>query len=178
MDIDLLKSLGFSDKSAKIYLALLSLGPSSVRNLAEFCNLNRGTLYDNLKWLQEKGIITYYQKDTKQYFVADDPDRLKRLVENQQKELKEAEIKLEKTIPELQALYNRGGERPVARYYEKKEIGQILEDVLNTCEETGESEYRIYSAAGIREYLYNSFVTFSDVRIGKNKCPHFPNYCL
>ncbi len=168
MDIDLLKSLGFSDKSAKIYLALLSLGPSSVRNLAEFCNLNRGTLYDNLKWLQEKGIITYYQKDTKQYFVADDPDRLKRLVENQQKELKEAEIKLEKTIPELQALYNRGGERPVARYYEKKEIGQILEDVLNTCEETGESEYRIYSAAGIREYLYNSFVTFSDVRIGKN----------
>lgn len=167
MDMDLLKTLGFSDKTAKIYLALLSLGPSSVRSLAEFCGLNRGTIYDNLKWLQEKGVVNYYQKDTKQYFVAEDPEKLRQLVKNQQAELAEADQKLEKTVPELQALYNRGGERPVARYYERKEINQILEDVLNICEQTGENLYRIYSAVGIREYLYDNFETFSDVRIAK-----------
>ena len=168
MDIDLLKTLGFSDKSAKIYLALLSLGPSSVRNLANFSNLNRGTVYDNLKWLQEKGIVNFYQKDTKQYFVAEDPEKLRLLVRNQQEELKDADLRLEKMVPELQALHNNGGERPIAKYFEEKEIAEILEDVLAVCEETGENLYRIYSAEGIREYLYNNFETFSDVRIAKN----------
>lgn len=168
MDIDLLKKIGFSDKSAKIYLALLGLGPSSIRNLAEFTSLNRGTTYDTVKWLQEKGLVNYYQQDTKQYFVAEDPEKLHQLIERQQTELAEAGQKLEKTVPELQALYNRGGERPVARYYERKEINQILEDVLNICEQTGENLYRIYSAVGIREYLYDNFETFSDVRIAKD----------
>lgn len=168
MDIELLKKLGFSDKTAKIYLGLLSLGPSSVRKLAEFSGLNRGTVYDNLKWLQEKGVVTFYEKEAKQFFVAEDPNKLHHLVESEQKELTEVDKKLEKMVPELQALYNSGGARPIARYFEKKEISQILEDVLESCEKSGENLYRIYSAAGIREYLYEDFSTFSDVRVGKN----------
>ncbi len=164
---ELLNKLGFSDKSAKVYLALLQLGPSSVRKLAEFCELNRGTTYDTLKWLQEKGIVTFYQKETKQYFVAENPEKLLSLAKNQEEELKTAQERISKAIPELQALYNKGGERPVARYYEKGEISKILQDVLDTCEETGDMVYRIYSAEGIREYLYDSFDTFSDVRIAK-----------
>jgi sugar-specific transcriptional regulator TrmB len=164
---DLLIKLGFSDKTAKIYLALLQLGPSSVRKLAEFCELNRGTTYDNLKWLQEKGLVTFYQKDTKQYFVAENPEKLLILAKIQEEELLEAQKRINKVVPELQALYNKGGERPVARYYEKDEISKILQDVLDTCEETGDMVYRIYSTEGIREYLYNSFETFSDVRIAK-----------
>lgn len=168
MDFDLLKKIGFSDKTAKIYLALLGLGPSSVRQLADYCGLNRGTIYDNLKWLQEKGVINYYQKDTKQLFVAEDPEKLHKMVEKQKEELSEADNKLDKMVPELQALYNSGGQRPVARYYDKKELSQILEDVLNVCEQSGENLYRIYSVVGIREYLYDGFPTFSDVRIAKN----------
>ena len=114
---ELLNKLGFSDKSAKVYLALLQLGPSSVRKLAEFCQLNRGTTYDTLKWLQEKGVVTFYQKQTKQYFVAENPEKLLNLAKNQEVELKEAQDRISKAIPELQALYNKGGERPVARYY-------------------------------------------------------------
>jgi sugar-specific transcriptional regulator TrmB len=164
---ELLSKLGFSDKSTKIYLALLSLGPSSVRKLAEFCELNRGTTYDTLKWLQEKGVVTFYQKQTKQYFVAENPEKLLNLAKNQEEELKDAQERVSRALPELQALYNKGGERPVARYYEKDEISKILQDVLYTCEETGDMIYRIYSAEGIREYLYDSFETFSDVRIAK-----------
>ena len=55
----------------------------------------------------------------------------------------------------------------MARYFEKSEMHKILEDVLGACEERGETEYRIYSAAGIREYLYDGFETFSDVRVAK-----------
>ena len=164
---ELLNKLGFSDKSVKVYLALLQLGPSSVRKLAEFCQLNRGTTYDTLKWLQEKGVVTFYQKQTKQYFVAENPEKLLNLAKNQEVELKEAQERISKAIPELQAFYNKGGERPVARYYEKDELNLILEDILATCEEDEEKSYRIYSAEGVKEYLYGNFPTFSDVRVAK-----------
>lgn len=167
MDISLLKKLGFSDKSAKVYLALLSLGPSSVRKLAENCELNRGTTYDALKWLTEKGVVNFYNQDTKQTFVVEDPMRLHNIVKEEQEVLTDVDAKLEKIIPELQALYNKEGERPVAKYYNKKEIPKILQDVLNTCEESVEKSYCIYSAEGMRKYLYEEFSTFSDVRIAK-----------
>lgn len=167
MHIDTLKKLGFSDKTAKVYLALLRLGPSSVRSLAEDVGLNRGTTYDALKWLQDQGVVTYYKKESKQHFVAEHPDRLHRMVQTQEIELRQVDQELDKLIPELSALHSRGGERPVARYYEKGRIKEILEDVLETCEQDAEAVYRIYSAVGIREYLYDNFPTFSDVRIAK-----------
>ena len=167
MDINLLKKLGFSDKGAKIYLSLLRLGPSSVRKLAEVSKINRGTVYDTLKDLQDSGIVSYYKKDTKQYFVAENPEKLHDLVKKRQDELDSVDSKLDRLVSELQALHHKGEDRPVARYYEKGEISGILEDVLSTCEESADKLYRIYSAEGLREYLYEDFPTFSDVRVSK-----------
>ncbi len=167
MDINLLKKLGFSDKSAEVYLTLLRLGPSSVRKLAENCGLNRGTTYDTLKWLKEMDVVNFYNKDSKQTFVAEDPEKLHNIVREKQECLQSVDEKLDKFISELQALHHTGKQRPVARYYDKSEIDDILQDVLDTCEDNGEKLYRIYSAEGVREYLYEQFPTFSDARIAK-----------
>ncbi len=167
MNIGILKKIGFSDKQASIYLALLRLGPSSVRELAEKTDLNRGVVYDALKWLQEKSLVDFYEKEAKQNFVAEDPSKLKDLLMQQEADLKETETALETIVPELKSLYDSGGERPVARYYDKSELNFILEDVLASCEAAGETVYRIYSTAGVREYLYDNFPTFSDARIAK-----------
>ena len=167
MDINFLKKLGFTDKSAKIYMALLKLGPSSVRTLADAVDLNRGTTYDALKWLQEQGVVSFYKKDSKQHFVAEDPAHLHHIIAHQKQELDSIDARLDKIIPELQALHHSGGERPVARYFDKKDLHTILEDILVTCEQSEDKEYRIYSAEGLREYLYEGFPTFSDVRIAK-----------
>ena len=167
MNIEILKKLGFSDKYAKIYLALLQLGPSSVRKLAEFCDLNRGTTYDALKWLKAEGVVTFYQKETKQYFVAEKPEKLLEIIKHREEELQETTLDLERIIPELQALHSKDGDRPVARYYAADELLQILEDVLETCEHSNEKTYRIYSTEGVREFLYEDFPTFSDARIAK-----------
>ena len=145
MDIQILKKLQFSEKNAKIYLALLQLGPSSVRSLAEFCHLNRGSTYDGLKWLQEKELVNYYKKDSKQHFVADRPEKLQALVAEQKEELDLVDKQLDKVISELQALHDKGGDRPIARYYDRKELFHILEDILETCQQSEHPEYRIYS---------------------------------
>ncbi len=168
MDISIFKKLGFSDRDAQVYLVLLSLGPSSVRVLAKKVELNRGSVYESLKWLRETGLVTHYEKETKQFFVAEDPAKLYDLLGKQSQQLKEAERELSAIVAELKSVHDRGGQRPVARYYEKGAIKEILESVLEVCERTGELEYRIYSDANIREYLYDGFETFSDARVAKN----------
>jgi sugar-specific transcriptional regulator TrmB len=167
MDISTLKQLGFSDKTASVYLALLQLGPSSVRKLAEAVELNRGTTYDALKWLQDVGVVTFYKTDTKQTFVAEHPGKLRELLKQRERELSTVSTELDRMVPELMALHHTGGGRPMARYVSKSELPVLLQDVLETAEASEEKTYRIYSAEGIREYLYNDFSTFSDVRIAK-----------
>ena len=167
MDINFLKKLGFSDKEAKVYLALLHLGPSPVRKIAEYSELNRGTTYDALKWLQDQGVVSFFDKESKQYFVAENPNKLHELLHAQEVNLKDVKRQLEGVVPELQALYNNGGNRPVARYFEGEELKKILEDVLSVCEKENEKMYRIYSVEGLRKYLYKDFPTFSDARIAK-----------
>lgn len=167
MDISIFKKLGFSDKTARIYLTLITLGPTSVRNLAKKTEFNRGTVYDGLKWLKEMGVVNYYEKESKQFFVAEDPDKLYDLVNRQTEQLQEVSKKMKDTVLELKSVYDKGGERPLAKYYEKGEIRKILEQVLNRCEESGELVYRVYSDADIRDYLYDGFQSFSDARIAK-----------
>lgn len=167
MDISILTKLGFSDRTAKIYLVLLGLGPSSVRNLAESVDLNRGMVYEALKELQDLGLVGFFKEETKQFFVAENPEKLRDVLRKKEEELGRIENRLEKMIPELQALHDREGDRPIAKYFRKQDISKILEDVLITCEHADVPEYRIYSAEDVREFLYEDFPTFSDVRIAK-----------
>ncbi len=167
MNISILKKLGFSDKYAKVYLALLRLGPSSVRSLAEETTLNRGTAYDSLKWLQEKGLVTFYKQDTKQHFVAEPPAKLNTLLREQQEELSRTDHELSQFVAELDALHHSGQARPVARYYGPDELHHILEDILTVTEASEEKTYRVYSTEGIREHVYKDFQTFSDVRVAR-----------
>lgn len=167
MKIELLKKLGFSDKTALVYTGLLQLGPSSVRGLAEHCELNRGSAYEALKWLEERGLVSFYEKEAKQHFVAAPPARLLALAKEELEAVNEAQTEIKRALPELEALYNRGGERPIARYFKESELPEILNDVLDSCEAAGEMMYRVYSTEGIRDRLYANFSTFSDARVGK-----------
>lgn len=165
MDINIFKKLNFSDKHIQVYMALLQLGPSSVRALAEHSGVNRGTTYDILKWLQDEGVVNFYHKDKKQYFVAESPEKLEVILENRQKDLVSVKDELGKAIPELKAMYSKHGENPMVRYFDSKGIRSILEDVLQTTSSLDEKVYRVYSAVQVREFLYEIFPDYTDQRI-------------
>lgn len=165
MSINLLRKLGFSDKHISVYHCLLKIGPTSVRKLADHSGINRGTAYDILRWLQDQGLVNYYHQDKRQLFMAEDPARLHKMVKNRQEELHDISFRLDHVVPELAALYNREGERPVVRYFDTKGLKMILDDVLDTCADADEKLYRIYSATELTEFLYQDFPDFSDKRI-------------
>lgn len=164
--VQILKKLGFDEKEIRVYLMLLSLGPSPVRKLAQAAGINRGTSYDILKNLMKNGLVAYYHKEKKQYFVAEDPTKLERHLEGRLEEMRQLKKKIKAVIPELQSLYNRGGDKPVARYYEGfTGVKNILQDILSTMNQEKQKEYYVYSSADLREVLYKRFPHFTKERI-------------
>lgn len=164
--VQTLKKIGFDEKEVNIYLALLSLGPSPVRAIAGATGINRGTSYDILKQLLEKGLVGYYHKEKRQYFVAEDPMKLQQHLEGRLEELRATRENVRSIIPELQSRYNRGGQKPVSRYYEGHPgLKRILQDVLLTVDKEENKEYCVYSSANLREVLYQDFPGFTKERI-------------
>ncbi|MFH0952170.1 MAG: helix-turn-helix domain-containing protein [Patescibacteria group bacterium] len=167
--ITTLKQIGLSDKEIQLYLALLKRGPSSVRQLALESKINRGTTYDVLRSLIDQSLATYYHKETKQYFVAEDPAKLEQLIAEKTNDLNRTKTEILQIIPELQSMHSSAKEKPVAKYYEgSRGIKTILQDVLQTMAQEKKKEYYVYSSADIREHLYNDFPNFAKERVKKN----------
>ncbi|KKR31431.1 MAG: Transcriptional regulator, TrmB, partial [Candidatus Falkowbacteria bacterium GW2011_GWF2_39_8] len=132
--------------------------------LAELAELNRGTAYDILKKLQELGLVAFYHQDTKQRFVAEDPEKLLKILKEQEAELKSAKEKFSELIPELKSLQDKDGNRPVTKFYEGSAgIKFILDDVLSSMKDL--DKYFVYSSEGIREDVYAAFPEFNNKRI-------------
>lgn len=169
MDTKIFKKLGLSDKEISVYFSLLEHGESSVRNLAVLTKINRGTTYDILKKLQEAGLVNFFHKNTKQNFVAEDPERILELIADRGEELKKAEEKIKSMIPELKSLQEKGGGKPTAKFYEGKAgVKFILDDILSSMKNQADKNYYVYSAAGVREDVYGAYPDFNKKRIKNN----------
>lgn len=167
--VQILKKLGFDEKDIRVYLILLSLGPSPVRKIAQATGINRGTTYDILKNLMKQGLVVYHHKEKHQYFFAEDPLKLEHALEGRMEEMQRLRIHVQAIIPELQSMYNRGGGKPVARYYEGLPgVKNILQDVLATMNKEKQKEYYVYSSANLRDFLHKSFPNFNRERIKRN----------
>jgi sugar-specific transcriptional regulator TrmB len=166
MDISIFKKLGLNDKEIAVYLSLLEHGANSVRDLAMLSNLNRGTTYDILKKLQEVRLVSFFHKNTKQNFVAEDPDKILKLLSDREEELKRAEEKIKELIPELRSLQEKGGGQPTTKLYEGKQgVKFILDDILSSMKVRVDKNYYVYSAAGVREDVYGAYPDFNKKRI-------------
>ena len=169
MDITILKKLGLSDKEIKVYLALLEYGAISVRGLVEVAGLNRGTTYDILKRLQEIGLVSYYHQETKQKFVAEEPEKLIKLVNDREAEIANLKIAFSELVPELKSIQDKGANKPTSKFYEGKHgIRFILDDVLETLNKAEHREYYIYSAKNASEDINRAYPNFTQERIKKN----------
>jgi len=160
-----LKKLGLSDKEVKVYLTSLSIGPASVRQIAQKAEINRGTTYDILKSLQDRGLVSYYHKDKHQYFIAEDPSTLHDALEHQQQQLEKTKTEIDDIIPELRSLYDNAGAKPIVKYYEGViGVKTILRDVIESCKKNSK-HYHVFSSSTIKPFLYDAYRNFTKDRI-------------
>ncbi|MDB5204278.1 MAG: Transcriptional regulator, TrmB [Candidatus Taylorbacteria bacterium] len=112
-NIEILKSLedfGLNETESKIYAALLSTGGGSVSTIAEAAHIKRTTTYSTLDGLIKQGLARFDEFGFKRKIVPEDPQRLKVILEQKQ-------IKLTKTLPTLESMYNLKGNESFIKYY-------------------------------------------------------------
>ena len=79
-----LKSLGFGKNEAYVFVSLQELGKSGAGNLIEKTGLHRNLVYQSLKALEEKGLLTKIEGAGATVFQANDPSELLHLVKRQE----------------------------------------------------------------------------------------------
>ena len=68
-----LKDLGLKEPEADAYLTLLKMGGATASALAKEMGIKRTTAYPLLKALGQKGFITTYYRNSKQFFLRKNP---------------------------------------------------------------------------------------------------------
>ncbi len=103
---DRLTYLGLTHSEARIYLAALELGTSSVIQLAAKAYLSRQMVYLLLPKLQHRGLIQQLQQGNKVIYKALSPKLLKGLMKQAEKEITDMIPLLESKQAEHQAIPN------------------------------------------------------------------------
>ncbi len=129
-----LKNIGLSDKEARIYLAMLELGPATVLEIAAKAGVNRPTAYLQIEALKSAGLVGVQSKGKKQLFMAESPRQFEDLLALEEKQTIQRRETLEKTLPHLIVLYNRHNhhdKKTLSRSFEGKEgLAAMHEELL------------------------------------------------
>lgn len=122
-----LKNVGLNYKEAKIYLVLLELGSGSIAEISRKSGIKRTTVYEVLKPLLKRGLISQTILGRRKKFFAEDP---RAFFQNKKAEM----TALETLIPTLDALRNVSTEKPTIQFFQGVEdLKKIFEDmILNT----------------------------------------------
>ena len=132
-----LEELGLSLNESKVYEALLSLGSSSIEQIAIKSKVHRRNIYDVLAKLLEKGLISETFVLNRKEYRAINPSRLLDLLDEKEKKIKSI-------IPELEKRFNTYEEEEAAYLYKGiNGFKQYLQDILDT----GETAYFIGAKA-------------------------------
>ncbi len=106
-----LKKLNLTEKEARVYIALLELGPSTPYKIAKRSRLKRPTAYVIAEELVEKGLIIQMTGEKQKMYIARSPESYIEDVESRVKEAK-------RIVPELNALQRKQSEKPNVLYFE------------------------------------------------------------
>lgn len=109
-----LRELGFDEKEAAIYIALLELGPSPASAIAKKTGIKRTGVYYDLEQLRERGYISETIEKNRKKYIAEEPEQIKKIF------LQRIE-RLNQIIPDLTNLATINLGKPQVRYFVGKE---------------------------------------------------------
>ena len=175
---EVLESLDLSPNEARIYMALVERGESSIGSIAIHAKVHRRNAHDAMNRLINKGLCFQIFSEGENSYNAVDPDKLLELYA-------EREQKLQKILPDLKAKFGKritSEEAYIYRGYEGQK--NIFRDMLRV----GEDSYFIGAKGGwfdpqlktSREMFFREanrqkmkFIQLFDNAI-KDKMPDFP----
>ena len=101
MNLEIFDKVGLSKAETKVYLALLSLGSVSSGKIVKETGFRKSTVYESIRRLQEKGLVSYVIKEGMKYFEAANPEKIIDFIEENERKLNETKKEAEKIVSEL-----------------------------------------------------------------------------
>ncbi|MFA7254269.1 MAG: helix-turn-helix domain-containing protein [Patescibacteria group bacterium] len=122
--LDILKDLSLHENAAKIYLACLELGPSSIWDIAKKSGIKRPTCYVILEELAWKGLASSENDGRRTKYSVVSPKQLALMEERRHSRFLNG-------VSELQSIASKSKNKPVIRTFEGKEgIAQVYNLIL------------------------------------------------
>lgn len=119
MDItNIFGGLGLKEEHAKIYIASLEWGETSITNLAERADIPRTTAYPFVEELVAMGILKKSLKHGKKNYMPADPEFLKELLKKRSEEIQKLNSELEEKMDSIQLFMKKAGNKPRLTYLE------------------------------------------------------------
>jgi len=137
-----LEKAGLSPNEAKCYLTLLKLGSASANEISRKSGVHRVSVYDALRGLRKKGLISQIMKANKLLFEAGNPEKIQDMIEDKESELKEAK----EIIPSLLLDFQSASQKQeVHSYGGLAGIKTVLQEMLKSKTEILDfgAEYKI-----------------------------------
>jgi len=117
MNLSALERIGLSKAEVRVYEALLKMGSTSLGKVTDETSLRKSTVYECIKRLQDKGLVSYVVRDSMKYFEAAQPEHLLDFVNEKKKELDRQEKQLKALIPKLKSEFDMLKPRAEAHVY-------------------------------------------------------------
>ena len=156
-----LENVGLSPNESKCYLTLLKLGSASANEVSRKSGVHRVSVYDALRGLREKGLVSQVTKENKLLFEAGNPEKIQQMIEEKELILKEAK----EIVPSLFLDFNSAKEKQEIHSYKGLAgIKTVLQEMLKSKTEILDfgAEYKI------KEFLPHDYPWWDKERI-KNK---------
>lgn len=158
--------IGLETRDKRVYEALIASPQSSLRKIAADTGINRGSVYESIKKLAEKGLVGSIEVGKQRRYTASSPHTIIELLHERQQQAAQAQAEAAEYIASLPqpSAENAGG--TFATFYEDHEgIAAILRDVIATCKTMTKPSYQVISTSRVRQYMYQNFPNFTQRRI-------------
>lgn len=150
--------MGLESSEAKVYLGLLELGEANLKELSDKTGIPRTSLYTPVKNLIERGIIEFYRRRGRKYYLASPPEKVLRL--------HGASLTVfEENLGEFRKITGKTSKKPEIRFFEWKEGIKLI---LNKILEEKRSLLAITCIEDMQKVARDYFEGFIQKRIQQN----------
>lgn len=139
-----LRELGFSEKEANVYLAIVEIGSAVASDIARHARIKRSTAYVILETLQNRGLISLTERQGVRIYNAAPPEQLIQYLQDTAKKYAAMADSAKKLVPVLKSSRKEAAPLPTVQLYEgKRGVKTVYEDTLASLE-----DIRVHAAFG------------------------------
>jgi sugar-specific transcriptional regulator TrmB len=123
------QELGLSDVTQKVFNDLVANGATTASKIADRVGISRPSVYDHLKTLIQKGLVTERKEEYRKVFQIDDVRNIQELLNDKIKSLENEKKQFDLSLPSL--LQKVATVEPQIKFYTGKEgMKQVMNHIM------------------------------------------------